>query len=119
MSIKTAKRIIYSSALASTMIAGKSFAQKAIQNGVNQITPNGTSTTNLQTYVQTIINVLLSLIGVVAVIMLIYGGFRYVLSGGNEKSTKDARDTILFAIIGIVVAVLAFAIVNFVLGAFN
>ena len=48
--------------------------------------------------------------------MLIIGGFRYVLSQGDEKATKGAKDTILFAIVGIVVAILAFAIVNFVIG---
>jgi TRAP-type C4-dicarboxylate transport system permease small subunit len=80
------------------------------------VQPADVQDTSLETYIQTIINVLLGLIGVVAVIMLIYGGFRYVLSAGNEKATSAAKDTILFAIIGIVVAVLAFAIVNFVIG---
>ena len=47
--------------------------------------------------------------------MLIIGGFRYVFSQGNEKAVSGAKDTILYSIIGIVVALLAFAIVNFVL----
>ena len=50
--------------------------------------------------------------------MLIIGGFRYVLSNGNEKSVTAAKDTILYAIIGVVIALLAFAIINFVLGTF-
>lgn len=62
-----------------------------------------------------IINTLLSIVGVVAVIMIIVGGFRMVVSGGNEKAVADARNTILYAVIGLIVAVLAFAIVNFVL----
>ncbi len=118
MSVKTIKKSISAIAFGSTMIATRAFAQtEAINNTVRNIQGEaGVGDTSLQSYISLIINVLLGLIGVVAVIMLIYGGFRYVLSGGNEKSTSAAKDTILFAIIGIVVAVLAFAIVNFVIG---
>lgn len=63
----------------------------------------------------TIINVLLFVIGAVAVIMLIYGGIRYTISGGDSASVTAAKNTILYAIVGIVVALLAYAIVNFVL----
>ena len=48
--------------------------------------------------------------------MLIIGGFRYVFSQGNEKAVTGAKDTILYAIIGLVIAILSYAIVNFVLG---
>lgn len=65
----------------------------------------------------TIVNTALFLIGSIAVLMLIYGGIRYTTSGGNEKSVTAAKNTILYAVVGIVVAVLAFAIVNFVLTA--
>lgn len=65
----------------------------------------------------TIVNTALFLIGSIAVLMLIYGGIRYTISGGNEKSVTAAKNTILYAVVGIVVAVLAFAIVNFVLTA--
>ena len=117
MSLTTIKKSISAVAFGSTMIATKAFAQtEEIGKSVNNVKPPGVNDTNLETYISTIINVLLGLIGVVAVIMLIYGGFRYVLSAGNEKATGAAKDTILFAIIGIVVAVLAFAIVNFVIG---
>lgn len=74
---------------------------------------------NLTGSITIIINILIFIIGLVAVIMLIVGGFRYVFSQGNEKSVQGAKDTILYAIIGIVVAVLAFAIVNFILGGLN
>jgi len=63
----------------------------------------------------TVVNTLLFVIGAVAVIMLIYGGIRYTISGGDQKAVTDAKNTILYAVIGIVVAVMAYAIVNFVL----
>jgi hypothetical protein len=47
--------------------------------------------------------------------MLIYGGIRYTISAGDSKAVTDAKNTILYAIIGIIVALLAYAIVNFVL----
>ncbi len=65
----------------------------------------------------TIVNVLLFLIGAISVIMLIYGGIRYTTSGGNSASVTAAKNTIMYAIIGLIIAFLAFAIVNWVLGA--
>lgn len=60
-------------------------------------------------------NVILYIVGIVAVIMLIVGGIRYVVSGGDSKKVTDAKNTVLYAIIGLVVCFLAFAIVNFVI----
>ncbi len=64
--------------------------------------------------VRNVINVLLFVVGIIAVIMLIVGAIRYVTSGGDPNSTKGAKDTILYAIIGLIVAFTAFAIINFV-----
>lgn len=64
----------------------------------------------------TVVNILLFIIGALCVIMLIYGGIRYTTSGGNSTSVTAAKNTIMYAIIGLVVAFLAFAIVNWVLG---
>lgn len=63
----------------------------------------------------TIVNVLLFLIGAISVIMIIYGGIRYTTSGGDAKNVTAAKDTILYAVVGLVVAILAYAIVNFVI----
>lgn len=64
----------------------------------------------------TIVNILLYIIGAIAVIMLIFGGIRYVVSGGDSAAVTGAKNTILYAVVGIVVAILAYAIVNFVIG---
>ena len=64
-----------------------------------------------------ITNTILYIVGVVAVIMLIIGGVKYVISGGDSKKVTDAKNTVLYAIIGLVIAFLAFAIVNFVVSA--
>lgn len=62
----------------------------------------------------TITNILLFIIGAIAVVMLIIGGIRYVVSSGDQNAVTSAKNTILYAIIGIVVAFLAYAAVNFV-----
>jgi len=68
---------------------------------------------------QTITNVLLFVLGAISVIMIIIGGIRYVLSGGNATAVTAAKNTILYAIVGVIVALLAYAIVNFVLTSFS
>jgi len=62
-------------------------------------------------------NTVLYIVGIVSVVMLIYGGLRYVISGGDSKKVTDAKNTILYAIIGLIISILAFAIVNFVINA--
>ena len=64
----------------------------------------------------TAINIMLFIIGILSVIMLIYGGIRYVLSSGDSGAVTNAKNTIMYAIIGLVIAILAYAIVNFVIG---
>lgn len=68
---------------------------------------------------KTITNVLLFIIGAISVIMLIVGGIRYVVSGGDSTAVQNAKNTILYAIVGVVVAILAYAVVNFVIGSFS
>lgn len=65
---------------------------------------------------KTVVNVLLFIIGLISVIMLIWGGIRYTTSGGNANSVTAAKNTIMYAIIGLVVAIFAYAIVNWVVG---
>lgn len=65
-----------------------------------------------------IVNILLFLLGVVAVIAIIVGGIMYAVSSGDAGRAKAAKDTIMYAVIGLIVAILAYAIVNFVISSF-
>ena len=58
-----------------------------------------------------VINWFLGLVGLLAVLMLIIGGFRYLMSAGNDEATGKAKNTILYAIVGIVIVILSYAIV--------
>ncbi len=63
-------------------------------------------------------SVLLFIVGAIAVIMIVIGGLRYVISGGDATQVQSAKNTILYALVGIIVAILAYAAVNFVVSSF-
>lgn len=72
------------------------------------------STRSVNELIIRIINIILGIAAVVAVLMIIIGGFRYIISAGDEKQTSGAKKTIINAIIGLVIIILAFAIVSVV-----
>ena len=71
---------------------------------------------NLETSIIGIINAIIAVLGIVAVVVIIIGGISYMTSSGDAGKVKKAKDTILYGVIGLVICVLAFAIVNFVIG---
>ena len=72
--------------------------------------------TDITTIISNVINVVIGLVGVVAVIVMILGGITFITSQGDSAKVTKAKNTILYGVVGLVVAMLAFAIVNFVLG---
>lgn len=66
--------------------------------------------------IETVINVFSLVVGVISVVMIIVGGLKYITSGGDSGNVSGAKNTILYAIIGLVVVALAQVIVRFVLG---
>lgn len=95
-------------------------AKDAVCSGVGAVsgttgcsTPTGSSSVN--DIVATVVNVMSVLVGVTAVIMIIVGGFRYVTSAGDSGKTSGAKNTIIFALVGLVIVALAQTIVRFVL----
>jgi hypothetical protein len=60
-------------------------------------------------------NILVFLTGAISVLMIIIGGVRYALSGGDQGTITSAKNTILYAVVGVIISVAAYAIVNFVL----
>ena len=89
-------------------------AQEAIKDGG---AANPGAATDLMSNIKLIITAVFSIIGIVSVVMIILGGISYATSQGDPGKVKKGKDTILYGIIGLIVALLAFAIVNFVLGA--
>ena len=73
------------------------------------------TTDQLPNVVINILNAVIGVAGLVAVIFIIYGGVQYMTSSGDAGKIKKAKDTILYAVIGLIVCILAAAIVNFVI----
>jgi len=74
--------------------------------------------TSIESYITIIINTILMILGAVSVLVIIIGGVMYTLSSGEATAVKKAKDTILYAVIGLVIAILAYAIVRFVVTQF-
>ena len=96
--------------------------QSSINTGINNATGSSSSCgsgTTIQTGISsiaaTIVNILSVVVGVVAIIMIIYGGFRYISSGGESNNVSSAKNTIIYAIVGLVIVALAQLIVHWVL----
>jgi cytochrome bd-type quinol oxidase subunit 2 len=75
----------------------------------------GDASNKLDSLITDIVNIFSVVVGVVAVIMIIYGGFRYITSGGDSGNVTNAKNTILYALVGLVIVALAQFIVKFVL----
>ncbi|MBR3256943.1 hypothetical protein IKG02_01485 [Candidatus Saccharibacteria bacterium] len=114
---KTASQIFTGAAAFCTLFAGKVMAL-SVREGIDAVKTeempadlmgkNGVFTEVTHT--------ILFAVGAISVIMLIVGGLRYALSAGDSKKVTDAKNTILYALIGLVIAILSYAIVDFVLG---
>ncbi len=71
--------------------------------------------TRINTLIIKLVNVFSIIVGIVAVVMIIYGGFRYITSGGDSGNVTSAKNTVLFAIVGLIIVAMAQFIVKFVL----
>lgn len=107
-----ANTLVAKSKDASTSTGG---ARGRAQDGLNSISEVAGGDTDLWTMLTNILNGVFLVIGVIAVVVVIIGGVNYTMSQGDPSKVKKAKDTILYGIIGLVVSLLAFAIVNFVL----
>lgn len=76
---------------------------------------SGAPSETLTNIIKQIINIVSVVVGVVAVIMIVFGGFKYITSGGDSSNVSSAKNTIIYAIIGLVIVALAQFIVRFVL----
>lgn len=69
--------------------------------------------------IKDIINVLLYILGAIAVVMIILSGIFYMVSGGNSSQVATAKNTLIYSVVGLLVAIFAYAIVNFVIARFG
>ena len=76
---------------------------------------DGANRDQLQSLLSTVINIFSIVVGVIAVVMIIVGGLRYITSGGDSGKVTAAKTTIIYALIGLVIVALAQLIVHYVL----
>lgn len=81
----------------------------------NQAATGAAATTKINNTITLVINIFSLVVGVVSIIMIIIGGLRYIISGGDSANVTSAKNTILYAIIGLAVVALSQFIVQFVL----
>ena len=87
----------------------------AVEDGMRSLSPEFGNRTNLEGTVVTVVHVILYIVGILAVVMIIIGGIQYTTSAGDQNAVTKAKNTILYGIVGLVIAVLAYAIVSFVI----
>lgn len=91
-------------------------ASGLIKTSTDKACVSACNLTTVPELVGRVTNALVYLVGALSIIMIVVGGIRYVISNGDPKKVADAKNTVTYAIVGIIVALLAFAIVKFVTG---
>lgn len=110
---KFAKKLIpFAAPIAALTLPAAAMAQNLVPNTISPIN-------NIVQVVQAIIRFILLLAFVIAFVMLLVGGIRWILAGGDEKSVEKARNTITAALIGLVVVLVAYALIRLVEAFFN
>ncbi|MDP2790028.1 MAG: pilin [bacterium] len=107
------QRIISLGALASLLLPAVTHAAVTIENIGGSL---GLGNADLKTTVMNIITFVLGLLGLIAVVMMLYGGFTWMTAGGNEDKVDTAKKIISSAAVGLVIILISWAIVTFVVG---
>lgn len=94
-------------------------AKDEVKKGADMTNSGGSAKQDLPDIITTIINVMLFIAAALAVIMIIYGGIRYITAHGDEKQVKVAKDTIVYSVAGLIIAILAYALVTFIFDRFK
>ncbi len=102
-------------ALAATGCGAVDGSKKQVLQGVGQAGSN-CNDKGVENTIRAVVNILSYIIGAVAVIMIMVGGFKYITSGGSAEGVGNAKNTIIYALVGLAIAVLAQVLVQFVLG---
>lgn len=87
----------------------------ALDTGIEYGTYTGLGTNDIREGVMNVVNVLLGFLGILAIIIILWGGFRWMTSGGNEEKVGEAKKVITAGVIGLVIIFTAFALAQFVI----
>jgi len=111
------KKIAVFIALLGLVLLPQLASAASIEPGLNTIAPYiGLGTRDIRVTIATIINVAMGLLGIVAVLIILLGGFKWMTAMGNEDNIKKAKSLIIAGVIGLIIILLAYAIAQFVVG---
>lgn len=86
-----------------------------VNQGLSYSTIIGWGTQDLRTTIMLVINILMGFLGIIAVVGILYGGFRMMTAGGNEEQSAGGRKAIVAGVIGLIIIFAAYAIASFVI----
>jgi hypothetical protein len=109
---------IAASAMTAAVVAAPAIALAAGPDlGLNYATAIGLGTQDVRTTVSGVIKAFMGLLGIVAVVIILLGGFKWMTAGGNEEKVAEAKKLIISGVIGLIIIMSAYAIAQFVVGA--
>ena len=85
--------------------------------GMPYATATGLGTKDIRETVGSVIRAFMGLLGIIAVCLILYGGFKWMTAGGNEEQVGEAKKIIISGVIGLIIILSAYAIANFIVGA--
>ena len=101
-----------SSLAAASLLTSDASAQ--VSSGINAATTSEMQGKSVNNTVGSIVNVLLWVVGILSVTMIVWSGFKYITSAGDTSKLASAKSTLIYAVVGLIIAILAYAIVTFV-----
>lgn len=115
--MKHLKKLMNTAAATSAILFISNVSANSLNTEGGRIT--ATAEGDLGTNISTVLNYFLGLLGLVATAFLIYAGVLMVTAGGNEEQVTKARKIIVYAVVGIIIVILSYSIVNFATGIFG
>lgn len=86
---------------------------------MQQTHASGATPKTLGDYLEIVLHTLMFIVGVAATLAIVLGGLRFVTSGGDANQVTQARNTVLYGVVGVVVAIAGYATISFVIDAFS
>ena len=84
-----------------------------ISSGLNMASTDELKKQSVDSLAPSVVNILLWAVGLISVVMIIFGGFRYIISNGDSAKVTAAKNTVMYAVVGLVIAIFSYAIIQF------